>query len=298
MRTQVRAKRWLVRNVRRLVGTEQILQSLYQQPGPVPFRHSSPDRSVGEPTNSIAPGASELRTELNGDPVIFPKDLLRFIDHTTVSPAGAEVPLFLCETPHYTWIRQRLHPGDPVLDVGSNIGLFAMMMARQVKYGMAGWVHAFEPSPSVRGDLHRMLACNGITNVVVHPEAVSDRSSKAVFVDVRTQSVTREASHLAGVGSENAISPFPQDRVEVDTIDLDSFTERHDIFPQLIKIDVEGAEFLVLEGARRCIEKHKPLLVIEIHPDDAGIFDHERLRQYLDLYRYRYRHQGKIYYCE
>jgi FkbM family methyltransferase len=231
---------------------------------------------------------------VNGDPVIFPRDLLPFIDHTTVSGADAEVPLFLFETPHYAWIRSRLYQGGSVLDVGSNIGLFAIMMARQIKYGVTGWVHAFEPSPQSRSDLSRMLATNHITNVNVRGEAVSDRSGKAVFLDVQTDNVTRESSHLA----EIAPCALPQNRVEVDTIDLDTFTERYNIYPQLIKIDVEGAEFLVLEGARSCIERHKPLLVIEIHPNEAGIFDHERLCRYLDQYHYRYHHQGKIYYCE
>jgi FkbM family methyltransferase len=307
MRTPVRTKRWLVRNVRRLVGTEQILQTLHQHRAMVASRltgvssahlYSPADPNSLDRADSVTPRASEVMTEVNGDPVIFPEDLLPFINHTTVSPPGAPVPLFLFETPHYSWIKQRLHVGANVLDVGSNIGLFAIMMARQIKYGVTGWVHAFEPSPRSRLDLQRMLECNHITNVAVRPEAVSDGIGKAVFLDVQTDDVTRESSHLSAVGHEGATNPLPQDPVEVDTIDLDTFTERHNIYPNLIKIDVEGAEFLVLEGARRCIERHKPLLVIEIHPNEHGVFDHERLHRYLDQYRYRYHDQGKTYYCE
>jgi FkbM family methyltransferase len=172
------------------------------------------------------------------------------------------------------------------------------MMAKQVKYGLTGWVYAFEPSPGSREDLKRMLTCNHISNVVVCADAASDRCGKAVFHEIRTDNVTREASHLIGCGCEQFTSTLPHHRVEVDTIDLDTFVERNSIYPQLIKIDVEGAEFLVLEGARRCIERHRPLLVIEIHSNESGEFDSERLHRYLDEYRYHYHRQDKIYYCE
>ena len=307
MSAQMRTKRWIVRNVRRLVGTEQILQTLHHQPNLFSHRleevasvdaRSRPDSMSQGPSSHVPQDDLEVRAEVNGEPVLFPKDLLPYVNHTDVSLPGAEVPLFLFETPHYWWIHQRLHVGAVVLDVGANIGLFAIMMARKIRYGRTGWVHAFEPSPRSRQDLYRMLATNQITNVSVHPEAVSDRCGKAVFLDVETENVTRESSHLAMVSSENGSSPLPQARVEVDTIDLDTFVKRHNLYPQLIKIDVEGAEFLVLEGAQRTIERHKPMLVIEIHPNGDGVFDHERLRRFLDLYRYRYHDQGKTYYCE
>jgi len=65
-----------------------------------------------------------------------------------------------------------------------------------------------------------------------------------------------------------------------------------------LKIDVEGAEFLVLEGARRCIERHRPTLVIEVHADEHGRFDTERLHAYLEEYGYVYYRRDKTYYCE
>ena len=143
-----------------------------------------------------------------------------------------------------------------------------------------------------------MLTCNQIPNVTVHAEAVADRCGKATFHDIQTNNVTREASHLSMPGREGFGGSLPQSPVEVDTIDLDTFTEKHSFNPQLIKIDVEGAEFLVLEGARRCIERHRPTLVIEIHPDEHGRFDTERLHAYLEEYGYVYYRKDKTYYCE
>jgi FkbM family methyltransferase len=281
------------------VGNEQVMRTLHEQSELIAGRFGGrPDFDGNAPDGPIPQEGTDVRIEMNGDPLIVPEDLLRYIDHTRVSPPEAPIPLFLAETPHYCWIRERLYVGGNVLDVGANLGLFALMMAKKIKYGPTGWVHAFEPSPTSRRDLTRMLACNQVSNVSVQAMAASDRCGKAVFNDIQTENVTREASHLIECGCQGFTTPLPQDRIEVDTIDLDTFTERNLIYPQLIKIDVEGAEFLVLEGARRCIERHRPLLVIEIHPNEAGEFDSERLHKYLDQYGYRYHRQGKIYYCE
>jgi len=54
----------------------------------------------------------------------------------------------------------------------------------------------------------------------------------------------------------------------------------------------------VLEGARRCIERHRPTLVIEVHADEHGRFDTERLHAYLEEYGYVYYRRDKTYYCE
>jgi FkbM family methyltransferase len=307
MNTVLSGRRWLIRNVRRLVGNEQIMQTLHRQSelissrlpgGPTTPARTTADPITQETASPVAPSDPNVLVHVNGDPLIFPKDLLCYIDHTRVSAPDADVPLFLIETPHYCWIRERLHVGANVLDVGANLGLFSIMMAKQVKYGVTGWVHAFEPSPRSRHDLGRLLACNQVTNVAVWAEAAADRRGKAVFHDLRVDNVNREASHLLGCGNEKFTGSLPKDRIEVDTIDLDSFVEQYSINPQLIKIDVEGAEFLVLEGARRCIEQYRPLLVIEVHPDETGVFDGERLHRFLDQYGYQYRRQDKIYYCE
>jgi FkbM family methyltransferase len=238
------------------------------------------------------------RLIINGDPILLPNDLVKYVIHTKVSAETDPIPKLLAETEHYLWCRKRLGPGDQAFDIGSNIGLFSVMMGNQVKYGVVGVVHAFEASPTVFRDLCRVIRLNDMAaNVSVHHAAVADKIGKLAFIDLQTDSVSRESSHLAVVGPEGQNAPGT---VEVQAISIDEFANQHrgHVRPRLIKIDVEGAEFLVLEGARQVIGEMHPYLCIEIHPDASGVFDHARLCKYLDGFGYRYTNRDKTYYCE
>jgi FkbM family methyltransferase len=244
------------------------------------------------------PGTTKLL--VNGDPIFLPDDLVKFVIHTRVSAADAPVPKLLAETEHYLWCKERLGPGDQALDVGANIGLFAVMMGRRVRYGQVGVVHAFEASPTVAGDLRRVIEANSLSgNVCVHHAAVADQPGTLSFIDLDTGNVNREASHLVGVGPDAAVADAPG-QVTVPAVSLDAFVAAQGgpVLPRLIKIDVEGAEFLVLDGARKLIGDLHPCLCIEIHPDKNRVFDHARLRAYLDGFGYTYTHRDKTYYCE
>jgi FkbM family methyltransferase len=184
------------------------------------------------------------------------------------------------------------------LDIGANMGLFTAMMARRVKYGVTGYVHALEPCPAAHADLCRVLQANGIDNVHAPMYAISDRCGRAAFMTIDEGSVAREASCLADLGRQGVLPGTAKGQIEVETITLDKYLADHSMRPKLIKIDVEGAEFLVLEGGREFIRDAHPLLVIEIHEDASGAFDHGRLRRYLDEYGYRYQNRHKIYFCE
>jgi FkbM family methyltransferase len=230
---------------------------------------------------------------MNGDWLWLPSDLLKFLWHTLVTDNPLPAPHFLAETPHYIWTRERLHPGDTVLDCGANIGIFTTMMAERV--GPKGQVHSFEPDPVICEDLKRVLHVNAFNWVTVNQMALSNTEGEALFCKVTELDVRRESSHLSVTG----YSPEKTNTQEfsVPTTTLDAYVEKNGIFPKLIKIDVEGAEFLVLEGGRRCIEQHRPLLVIEVHADNSGIFDHRRLKQFFQQNGYANSYDGdKTYY--
>ena len=232
--------------------------------------------------------------EMNGDLLWLPGDLLKFIWHTRVLSTAAWTPRFLAETEHYCYVRKRLLPGQTVLDCGANIGLFTTMMAGCV--GDSGAVFAFEPSPVAAADLRRVLVLNQRANVQVVTSAISDKVGSVTFVEVDTPDVRREGSQLLALDGRS--DGVPNREIQVSTTTLDIFCSEHHIKPDLIKIDIEGAELMALDGGQSVIDSYRPVLVIESHPGRAGHFDHERLLKYLSAYGYRYRWKGKTYYCE
>ena len=137
-----------------------------------------------------------------------------------------------------------------VVDVGANIGLSTILLARSVQR-----VIAFEPSPVNLDYLRRNLASNGITNVGVVAAAVSDRPRTLRFHVAQFGA----GSHVVAAGHvmSDAIAT-----IEVPAVTLD---EALTVPVSLLKIDAEGHEPDVLAGARAVLERDKPLIFTEIN---------------------------------
>src|SRR5262245_31453918 len=150
------------------------------------------------------------------------------------SPAGTEDDIFV----------QNIKPGQRVLDVGANVGLYTLLFAKLV--GPTGSVIAFEPGPVSCGLLRRNVAINGYNIVTVENAAVSDRSGEVDLFVCRTgESDNRIAGTL--------VDHDARDRMRVRCVTLDEcVTEPVDF----IKIDVQGAEFLVLRGAEKTLRSN------------------------------------------
>lgn len=143
---------------------------------------------------------------------------------------------------------EHVRPGSTVLDVGAHVGYYTVLSA--VLAGEHGAVWAFEPNPNNAHFLRRHVEINGLRTVRVTEAAVSDANGTARF-DFGSGSGT---GHLAEGGA-----------VEVRTVRLDDFCAEHGIAPAAIKIDVEGAETSVLEGARATLARHRPVLFLSTH---------------------------------
>jgi FkbM family methyltransferase len=143
---------------------------------------------------------------------------------------------------------QLIRPGDTVLDVGANIGYYTLLAA--VLVGPTGRVHSFEPEPRNAGFLRRHAEINRMRRVTVQQAAVSDRAGTARF-DFGSGSGT---GHLADAGA-----------LEVRTLRLDDYCAEHGLAPSAVKIDVEGAEMSVLQGARGMLERHRPVVFLSTH---------------------------------
>jgi FkbM family methyltransferase len=150
-----------------------------------------------------------------------------------------------------------LRPGDIVVDVGANVGVYAAVAARLV--GPEGSVLAFEPLPFPREALLELIHRNGFTQVRVLPFAVGASEGSMEL------HVTAGASGLTSAyARDNASVP-----VEVERTTLDAVVEKSGgPPPKLLKIDVEGFEFEVIKGAARLLTtENAPLVLFESNPE-------------------------------
>jgi len=148
------------------------------------------------------------------------------------------------------FFRERLKPGMTFIDIGANVGLYSMFAARIV--GGNGKVFSFEPNSENCRLIMLSKYRNEFENVTVYPMALGNKTGHAFF-----------STHI---GSNGGLIANTQETlwnpscVVVPVVRLqDIVTERVDA----IKMDVEGAEGLVIEGARELIEKYRPIVTSE-----------------------------------
>lgn len=159
-----------------------------------------------------------------------------------------------CWLGSYEHAKQRLfarmlHSGDVVFDLGANVGFYTLLAAAKV--GDAGRVIAFEPLPDNVRRIHQHLRLNHVKNVRVMEGAVGLRNGTARFEP--------HASNAMGKISTKG-------SVDVSLFSLDALTDSKTIpDPALMKVDVEGAEFDVLRGASRMLERARPAILLATH---------------------------------
>lgn len=148
-----------------------------------------------------------------------------------------------------TLLSQLVNPGDVVVDVGANIGTHTLSLARQVLPG--GFVYSLEPQRLAFEFLNANIVLNNLTNVFpIHAGAGDHMDS--MLVPMVNPNVQANAAAFSIEGHSFG------DRVRIITLDslrLGRCT--------LIKVDVEGMECQVLEGARQTINNLRPILFLE-----------------------------------
>ena len=242
---------------------------------------------------ALSPALAPFVIDMNGDLLRVPADLLSYLWHTHTPRVDAIVPAFQAETGHYHWIQKRLMLGDTAFDIGTSIGYFTVMMARAVT--PSGQVHAFEPNPSTASDLRRVLALNEISNVTVNETAVSDRIGTATFVQLLTQNVQRESSHLNTAERDGTTPAAGTHWITVPTTTLDNYVLSRELRPSMLKIDVEGADLPVLYGSMETLRRFRPPIVLEIHSREDAFL--RELHGLLDSLQYTYKYEDKICFC-
>jgi len=140
-----------------------------------------------------------------------------------------------------------LTSGDIAVDVGANLGTTVLPLAHAV--GSAGRVIAFEPQPLMAQCLQTSLTLNEIFHVQVISAAMAESSG---WAKIPTPSVTQGGNYgsmaLSEVGLQVSV-------IALDELELPSL--------KLLKIDVEGFEWAVIQGARKQLLKHQPVVYLE-----------------------------------
>lgn len=163
-------------------------------------------------------------------------------------------------------LERLVRPGDVVYDVGANIGLYSRFLVQHFK---ASHVYSFEPMENNRRLLAENLAIGGCASqVTIVPCAVSDKDGVAEFqVDDLTSGTGALDAVTHGKPSQSRSQyglPPKTERVKVAS--LDTFVKQEGVaLPNVVKIDVEGAEAIALKGASRLLCEHGPHLIIELH---------------------------------
>jgi FkbM family methyltransferase len=149
-----------------------------------------------------------------------------------------------------------VQPGMTIYDLGANVGFISMIAAHLV--GPQGRVISFEPLPSNARQIKYNASLNNFSHVTVREEAVSDEEGDAVFQTTgfpTTGRLENGSIHEEKVGEVN---------VRVRQLDA-VIAEAKLPLPDLIKMDVEGAETSVLNGASQTLATARPVLLIELH---------------------------------
>ena len=159
------------------------------------------------------------------------------------------------------WIDTHFKPGDTVFDIGANIGQYCLYAAKRLNHDVQ--ILAFEPEALNFAKLNRNIVLNGLVNVIVpYPMAISNRTAVDTFY---AKTFTVGASlHALGREITQGEVPFePQNRQGTVSSSLDDLTTTFGLpIPNHIKVDVDGIEDLIVDGA-------------------AGLFHQAELRTFL-----------------
>jgi len=156
-----------------------------------------------------------------------------------------------------------LKKGDIFLDIGGGIGYFSIIASKLV--GETGKVYAFEPDPFYTKFFKKNIQVNACKNVTLIEKAVSDKNSNSILYRYQRTGQNR----IAEVGEKT------NNFCQIETIRIDdNYSGRVD----LIKMDIEGAEILALEGMKNLLEKNPNVkMVIE---ESSELIDYLKKNNY------------------
>lgn len=165
-----------------------------------------------------------------------------------------EVPLVLAE--FCSWFT----PAAVFYDLGANIGFYSLIADQYIRTGR---IYSFEPVPANRQLFEKHLQLNSPLlrsgKISIEPFAIADQE--------KTISFSNDTRHRDGNTYISASPVFTaaKDLITVQCYSIDDWVQQGHERPDIIKIDVEGAEYEVLQGAIKTLQQYKPNLLLATH---------------------------------
>lgn len=167
---------------------------------------------------------------------------------------------------------------DVMIDVGAHIGIYSIPIAIQV--GESGKVLAFEPNPKNAMILRKNIELNKLKNIIMFEKAVSNKN--------QTSNLALSDDPMLSMIVDNA----EEKNVEIECVTLDSIYEKLKLEKiDWLKIDAEGSEIKVIEGAKSLLEKFHPKIIIEVRKENET-----KLKELLNQGKYNVKYLGGEYF--
>jgi FkbM family methyltransferase len=164
------------------------------------------------------------------------------------------------EAESYGLFAAAVRPGAVVFDIGAHIGTYTLVAAK--KTGPTGRIVAYEPHDYTREHLQRHLRWNGAdAQTTVRDVCCGASEGSADFYNIPGQAEGMNGLVPVHGFQKRAVKVVPLDKEVADLV----------FVPDIIKIDVEGAEWDVLKGAEKTLERNHPILFLSLHPHALAI---------------------------
>jgi len=172
--------------------------------------------------------------------------------------------------------KKYIQEGMYEIDIGSNLGYYALLASKCT--GPRGKVIAIEPEPNNFDLLKINVETNRIENVTVLPYAIGDENGTSKFFVTEASNTNSLLQPALG----NVMASIHVQVRKLDTLYEELNIPRID----LVRMDIEGGEIIAIKGMSRVLKQYKPMLLIELHCDTAGVDNIKKLLKSLVSYGY------------
>jgi len=180
------------------------------------------------------------------------------------------------------FIINHLSKGAAFLDIGAHYGYFTLL-AEEVS-GADGKIVAFEPSPKTFSILKENAEKR--KTIQFFQEAVSDSNEPITFYEFPNKYSEYNAMDVAQFNNEDWYQSYKPQKITINARTIDSIIEAYDFKPQIIKIDVEGAEYKVISGAQKYLDAYSPYIVMEYLCSERSNGEHHKALDLLNKLGY------------